>query len=77
MLATKFHARMDDDDPNAAGSSRRHVIDACHESLRRLRTDHLDIYYIHRPTSQVPIDETLGRARRPRPRGQDSLYRHK
>ena len=38
VLATKFHARMDDDDPNAAGSSRRHVIDACHESLRRLRT---------------------------------------
>ena len=60
VLATKFHARMDDDDPNAAGSSRRHVIDACHESLRRLRTDHLDIYYIHRPTSRVPIDETLG-----------------
>ena len=60
VLATKFHARMDDDDPNAAGSSRRHVIDACDESLRRLRTDHLDIYYIHRPKSQVPIDETLG-----------------
>jgi aryl-alcohol dehydrogenase-like predicted oxidoreductase len=60
VLATKFHTRMDDDDPNAAGSSRRHVIDACDESLRRLRTDHLDIYYIHRPTSQVPIDETLG-----------------
>ena len=60
VLASKFHVRMNDDDPNAAGSSRRHVIDACHESLRRLRTDHLDIYYIHRPTTQVPIDETLG-----------------
>jgi aryl-alcohol dehydrogenase-like predicted oxidoreductase len=59
VLSSKFHARMNDDDPNAAGSSRRHVIDECHESLRRLRTDHLDVYYIHRPTSQVPIDETL------------------
>jgi aryl-alcohol dehydrogenase-like predicted oxidoreductase len=59
VLASKFHARMDDDDPNAAGSSRRHVIDACDDSLRRLRTDHLDIYYIHRPTTQIPIDETL------------------
>jgi aryl-alcohol dehydrogenase-like predicted oxidoreductase len=51
---------MDDDDPNAAGSSRRHVINECHASLRRLQTDHLDVYYIHRPTTQVPIDETLG-----------------
>ncbi|HEX2308902.1 MAG TPA: aldo/keto reductase [Jatrophihabitantaceae bacterium] len=59
VLSSKFHARMDDDDPNAAGSSRRHVINECHASLRRLQTDHLDVYYIHRPTSQVPIDETL------------------
>jgi aryl-alcohol dehydrogenase-like predicted oxidoreductase len=59
VLSSKFHARMDDDDPNAAGSSRRHVIDECDTSLRRLQTDHLDIYYIHRPTSRVPIDETL------------------
>ena len=59
VLSSKFHARMDDDDPNAAGSSRRHVIDECHASLRRLQTDHLDVYYIHRPTTQVPIDETL------------------
>jgi aryl-alcohol dehydrogenase-like predicted oxidoreductase len=60
VLSSKFHARMDDDDPNAAGSSRRHVINECHASLRRLQTDHLDVYYIHRPTTQVPIDETLG-----------------
>jgi len=59
VLASKVHARMDDDDPNAAGSSRRHIIDQCHASLRRLGTDHLDIYYLHRPTSQVPIDESL------------------
>jgi aryl-alcohol dehydrogenase-like predicted oxidoreductase len=59
VLASKVHARMRDDDPNAAGSSRRHIIAECHDSLRRLRTDHLDVYYVHRPTSQVPIDETL------------------
>lgn len=59
VLASKFHARMNDEDPNAAGSSRRHIFQQCDESLRRLDTDHLDVYYIHRPTSQVPIDETL------------------
>jgi aryl-alcohol dehydrogenase-like predicted oxidoreductase len=59
VLATKVHARMDDDDPNAAGNSRRHVIDQCHASLRRLGVDHLDVYYVHRPSTEVPIDETL------------------
>jgi aryl-alcohol dehydrogenase-like predicted oxidoreductase len=59
VLATKVHVRMDDDDPNAAGNHRRHIIEQCHASLRRLGTDYLDIYYIHRPSTQVPIDETL------------------
>jgi aryl-alcohol dehydrogenase-like predicted oxidoreductase len=59
VLASKFHCAMDDDDPNAAGSSRRHIIDQCEASLRRLGVDHLDIYYVHRPTTRVPIDETL------------------
>ena len=59
VLASKFHCAMDDDDPNAAGSSRRHLIDQCEASLRRLGVDHLDIYYVHRPTTRVPIDETL------------------
>jgi aryl-alcohol dehydrogenase-like predicted oxidoreductase len=59
VLGTKVHARMDDDDPNAAGNSRRHVIEQCHASLRRLSVDHLDVYYVHRPSTTVPIDETL------------------
>jgi aryl-alcohol dehydrogenase-like predicted oxidoreductase len=59
VLASKFHCAMDDDDPNAAGSSRRHIIDQCEASLRRLGVDHLDVYYVHRPTTRVPIDETL------------------
>ncbi|HEU4322972.1 MAG TPA: aldo/keto reductase [Roseiflexaceae bacterium] len=59
VLATKVHVRMDDSDPNAGGNHRRHIIEQCHASLRRLGTDYLDIYYIHRPSTLVPIDETL------------------
>lgn len=59
FLATKVHGRMDDDDPNAQGNSRRHIVDQCEASLRRLQTDHIDLYQIHRPQSSIPIDETL------------------
>lgn len=59
VLATKVHVSMDDTDPNARGNHRRHIIEQCHASLRRLGTDYLDIYYIHRPSTEVPIDETL------------------
>jgi aryl-alcohol dehydrogenase-like predicted oxidoreductase len=59
VLATKVHGAMDDDDPNAAGNHRRHIIEQCEASLRRLQVDHIDLYQIHRPSSDVPIDETL------------------
>ncbi len=50
---------MDRDDPNARGGSRRHIIQTCEDSLRRLNTDHIDLYQMHRPDPEVLIDETL------------------
>jgi len=59
VLATKVHGAMDDADRNAQGNHRFNIIRACDDSLRRLGTDHIDLYQIHRPQSSVPIDETL------------------
>ncbi len=59
VLATKCHGKMDDNDPNASGNSFRHVVEACEASLKRLQTDYIDLFQIHRPQPQVPIDETL------------------
>jgi aryl-alcohol dehydrogenase-like predicted oxidoreductase len=59
VLATKVHGRMADDDPNAFGNSRRHIIAECEASLKRLKTDYIDLYQIHRPEAGTAIDETL------------------
>ena len=59
VLATKVHGRMDDDDILAAGNNRRHIIQQCEASLKRLQTETIDLYQIHRPQSDMPIDETL------------------
>ncbi|HEV2371475.1 MAG TPA: aldo/keto reductase [Streptosporangiaceae bacterium] len=59
VLATKFHGAMGTD-PNAQGNSRRWVIRECENSLRRLGTDYIDLYQVHRPDPSADIDETLG-----------------
>ena len=59
VLATKVHGRMGDG-PNDSGNSRLHILKACDESLKRLGTDHIDLYQVHRPNPEIPIDETLG-----------------
>lgn len=58
VLATKVHGKMGDD-INASGNSRRHILKACEDSLRRLNTDYIDLYQIHRHMNEVPVDETL------------------
>lgn len=59
VVASKCHFRMDDNDPNEFGNSRRHIIAQCEQSLKRLQIDAIDLYQIHRPMSAIPIDETL------------------
>jgi aryl-alcohol dehydrogenase-like predicted oxidoreductase len=58
VLATKCYFPMGDD-PNMQGSSRRHIIDQCHASLRRLQTEYIDLFQLHHPSNDIPIDETL------------------
>jgi len=45
--------------PTQKGLSRKHVTEACHDALRRLRVEHLDLYYCHRPDPDVPVEETV------------------
>jgi aryl-alcohol dehydrogenase-like predicted oxidoreductase len=59
VLATKVHGTMGDD-PNRFGNSRRWIVREVEDSLRRLKTDWIDLYQIHRPEPDTDIDETLG-----------------
>jgi aryl-alcohol dehydrogenase-like predicted oxidoreductase len=59
VLATKFHGAMGDD-PNQQGSSRRWIIREVEDSLRRLNTDWIDLYQVHRPRTDTDVEETLG-----------------
>jgi aryl-alcohol dehydrogenase-like predicted oxidoreductase len=59
IIATKAHFPTGPG-PNDRGNSRLHLIRACEDSLRRLQTDHIDLYQLHRPSFDIPLDETLG-----------------
>jgi aryl-alcohol dehydrogenase-like predicted oxidoreductase len=58
VLATKFASQMDDSGEKIGGS-RRYIMEAVEASLRRLRTDWIDLYQMHRPDPRTPIEETL------------------
>jgi aryl-alcohol dehydrogenase-like predicted oxidoreductase len=59
LLGTKARFAMGPG-PNDAGLSRHHLIEACEASLRRLGTDHIDLYQVHEWDGQTPLEETLG-----------------
>jgi aryl-alcohol dehydrogenase-like predicted oxidoreductase len=59
VLATKFFMPMSED-PNSRGGSRRWIIREVENSLRRLGTDHIDLYQVHRPSPDTDVEETLG-----------------
>lgn len=54
-----FFGSTKDPRPTQRGLSRKHVVDACHDALKRLRVDYLDLYFCHRPDPDTPIEETV------------------
>lgn len=58
LVSTKVHARVGDG-PNDVGQSRWHIMRACEDSLRRLGTDHIDVYHLHGFDACTPVEETL------------------
>src|SRR5712672_3919894 len=59
VIATKFSGNLYPGDPNGGGSGRKAVINACENSLRRLQTDYIDLYWLHNWDVHTPIDETM------------------
>jgi aryl-alcohol dehydrogenase-like predicted oxidoreductase len=59
VIATKFSGNLYPGDPNGGGSNRKAIIAACEQSLRRLRTDYIDLYYLHIWDKHTPIEETV------------------
>ncbi len=59
VIATKFSANLYIGDPNGGGSSRKSIVAACDQSLRRLQTDYIDLYWLHTWDKYTPIEETM------------------
>jgi aryl-alcohol dehydrogenase-like predicted oxidoreductase len=59
VIATKFFGSMQPGNPNAGGAGRKNLVWACEESLRRLKTDYIDLYWMHNWDYHTPIEETL------------------
>ena len=59
VLATKFSANMDPGNVNAGGANRKGIKAACEKSLQRLRTDHIDLYWLHWDDPFTPVEETM------------------
>jgi len=59
VIATKFMSAMHLGDPNSGGAGRKSIVAACEESLRRLRTDYIDLYWLHFWDHHTPIEETM------------------
>jgi aryl-alcohol dehydrogenase-like predicted oxidoreductase len=59
VLATKFMSAMHLGDPNSGGAGRKAIYDACDQSLRRLQTDYIDLYWLHFWDHHTPIEETM------------------
>jgi aryl-alcohol dehydrogenase-like predicted oxidoreductase len=59
VLATKFFGNLDLGNPNGGGAGRKAIVRQCEESLRRLQTDYIDLYWLHNWDRTVPIEETL------------------
>lgn len=59
VLSSKVYFGAESDGPNEMGLSRKHVIEGCHGSLRRLQTDYLDLFFCHRPDPDTPMVETI------------------
>jgi aryl-alcohol dehydrogenase-like predicted oxidoreductase len=59
VIATKFSGNLYPGDPNGGGSNRKSIVSACENSLRRLQTDYIDLYWLHNWDVHTPIDETM------------------